>query len=103
MTAGEPKTALTLVKEPLLKWSQPVRGGQDGAVYVWLHEGRPAVVGTFFVWPDRDGRFGVSHELHALAAKAVRARPMASSRQRPWSCSGAGKALLGIVMIIVIL
>jgi hypothetical protein len=67
MTAGDSKTDLKLVKEPLLKWSQPVRGGQDGAVYLWLQDGRPAVIGTFFIWPNRDGRWGVSHELHALS------------------------------------
>jgi hypothetical protein len=62
---------LSLVKEPVLKWTQPVRGGQDGAVFVWLDQGRPAVVGTFFIWPADNGRQGISHELHRLSAEAV--------------------------------
>jgi hypothetical protein len=66
MSAADSK-ALKLVEEPVLKWSQPVRGGQDGAIFVWLHDGRPAAIGAFFIWPNRDGRMGVSHELHALS------------------------------------
>src|SRR5262245_33621869 len=82
MTAGDSKAELTLVKEPLLKWSQPVRGGQDGAVFVWLQDGRPAAVGTFFIWPSDEGRFGVSHELHALST-AIQGDWRANIRWRP--------------------
>ena len=69
MTAGETDEPLTLLEKPVLKWSQPVRGGEDGAVYLWLDRGRPAVIGTYFIWPDKVGRFGVTHELHRLTAK----------------------------------
>jgi hypothetical protein len=51
---------------PVLRWSQPVRGGDDGAVYVWLDEGRPAAIGSIFAWPLPDGDRWVAHELHAL-------------------------------------
>jgi hypothetical protein len=83
MTAGDSKTELTRVDEPVLKWSQPVRGGQDGAVYVWLHEGRPAAIGAFFIWPERGGRFGVSHELHALLSVAIQGDWRQRVRWRP--------------------
>jgi hypothetical protein len=71
MVAGEDRRELALVKEPVLKWSQPVRGGQDGAVFLWLDGGRPAAIGTFFIWPAGENRQGVSHELHRLAADRI--------------------------------
>lgn len=74
---------MTLVPEPLLKWSQPVRGGQDGAVFVWLEEGRPGVIGTFFIWPANDGRQGLSHELHVLSSAKVQGDWRQAIRWRP--------------------
>ena len=71
LAAGEKPEELKLVATPVLKWSQPVRGGQDGAVYLWLQGGRPAVVGTFFIWPNGDTNFGISHELHALTSEKL--------------------------------
>ena len=56
----------TLRAAPVLRWSQPVRGGDDGAVYVWLDQGRPAVIGSIFAWPLPDGVRVVAHEMHAL-------------------------------------
>src|SRR5258708_1821344 len=50
-----------LVPEPILNWSQPVRGGADGAVFVWTLEGRPVVIGTLFIWPTPEGKQGVAH------------------------------------------
>jgi hypothetical protein len=55
------------VAEPILQWSQPVRGGADGAVFVWTLEGRPVVIGTLFIWPTDKGTQGVAHELHSLS------------------------------------
>lgn len=63
--------SLALVPNPLLKWSQPVRGGQDGAVFLWTRQGRPAVIGTFFIWPAGDRGQGLSHELHVLTNEKV--------------------------------
>jgi hypothetical protein len=83
MTAGENDEQLTLLDKPVLKWSQPVRGGDDGAVYLWLDRGRPAAVGTFFIWPDKDGRFGVSHELHRLTARKLAGQWRSQVRWRP--------------------
>src|SRR3954470_124591 len=53
--AGPP---VALVSEPVLQWSQPVRGGEDGAVYVWTQAGRPVAIGTFFIWPMANGKQG---------------------------------------------
>ena len=65
-TSGAKPVACKLKPPPVLRWNQPVRGGDDGAVYVWLRGGRPAVIGTIFAWPLPDGRRNVVHELHSL-------------------------------------
>jgi hypothetical protein len=83
LTAGEKPEELKLVATPVLKWSQPVRGGQDGAVYLWLQAGRPAIVGTFFIWPNGETNFGISHELHTLTSDRLQGDWRQSIRWRP--------------------
>jgi len=63
----------SLRSAPVLRWNQPVRGGDDGAVYVWLDEGRPAVIGSIFAWPRPNGVRQVVHEMHALTETPLRA------------------------------
>jgi hypothetical protein len=63
-----PKKALELKKEPVLEWVNPARGGgQYGAVFLWLRDGRPAALACIFSdqHPKLPGR-QVNHELHAL-------------------------------------
>ena len=60
-------------KEPILFWSQPVRGGDDGGVFLWTSAGRPVAIGTFFIWPLDNGGQGVTHELHSLTPEAFQA------------------------------
>src|SRR5437763_1958621 len=73
-----PKQALELKKEPVFEWSNPVReGAQQGVVFLWLREGRPAALGSIFSSPDPKlpGR-RVTHEFHALdPEKLVVTRP----------------------------
>jgi hypothetical protein len=76
---SEPKKALELKKEPVFEWSNPGRDGLavQGVVFLWLHEGRPAVVCSIFSEP-RDEWKGrtLLHEFHALAPeKLVVTRP----------------------------
>jgi hypothetical protein len=52
--------------EPILRWTQPVRGGDDGAVFLWVAGGRPEAVGTIFTW-RADGPRVMQHEVHSLA------------------------------------
>ena len=70
---GDTHRKFALRSAPVLRWSQPVRGGDDGAVYVWLDEGRPAVIGSIFAWPLPDGVRVVTHEMHALTTAPMRA------------------------------
>jgi hypothetical protein len=63
-----PKQALELKKEPVLEWSNPVRSGlQQGVIFLWLRDGRPAALASIFSQPDAKlpGR-RVYHEFHAL-------------------------------------
>src|SRR5262245_21742211 len=63
-----PNKPLELTKEPVFEWSNPVRAGvQQGVVFLWLRDGRPAALGCIFSQPDGKlpGRV-VYHEFHAL-------------------------------------
>jgi hypothetical protein len=86
--ASEPKKELELRKEPIFEWSNPVRSGlQQGVVFLWLREGRPAALGCVFSHPD--DRFPgrrVLHEFHALdPEKLVVTRPNALNEWKPHS------------------
>jgi hypothetical protein len=61
------------ISEPVLRWWQPVRGGDDGALYVWAREGRPVAVLTFFTFKLPDGTRCITHERHSMAAEPVEA------------------------------
>jgi hypothetical protein len=64
----EPKKELELKKEPVFEWSNPVRSGvQQGVVFLWLRDGRPAVLCSVFSEPEGQLRGRkVIHEFHAL-------------------------------------
>src|SRR5262249_45282682 len=68
-------------RDPVLHWTQPVRGGDDGAVYLWTHDGRPVAIGAFFIWPAGNNRQGVTHELHALTPEPF----TATWKERRWT------------------
>lgn len=62
---------LTLRREPVYVWTNPVRGGeQDGEVFVWTCRGRAECVGTFFSFPSTGPR-NLHHELHALSTTTL--------------------------------
>jgi hypothetical protein len=59
--------------DPVLRWWQPIRGGDDGALYVWVFEGRPIAAVTFFTFKLPDGTRYVTHERHSFAAEPLEA------------------------------
>jgi hypothetical protein len=67
MRVGEKK--LRLHDQPLLFYTNPVRtNDQHGSMFLWTHEGRPAVLGS--IWsavhrPDPSVR-NITHEFHSL-------------------------------------
>ena len=71
--ADEPDRQFPLHLPPVFRWTQPVRGGDDGALYVWLDAGRVAAVGTIFAWPQDDGLRVVQHEFHSFATEPMNA------------------------------
>jgi hypothetical protein len=62
-----PKQPLELKKEPVFEWLNPDRNAQQGAVFLWLRDGRPAALACIFSQPHEKlpGR-QIMHELHAL-------------------------------------
>jgi hypothetical protein len=62
-----PKQRLELKKEPVFEWLNPARSDTQGAIFVWLRDGRPAALGNIFSHPHAKlpGR-QIRHELHAL-------------------------------------
>ena len=67
--ASAPKAPLAVKAEPVFEWSNPTRnGGQQGVVFVWLRDGRPAAAGCIFSSPEAKlaGARRIEHEFHAL-------------------------------------
>lgn len=76
---------LQLHPTPIAKWSQPVRGGDDGSLYLWLHDKRPAAIGAFFIWPN-GGSFGLTHEWVSLSDTPI----VGEYANRTWNCPAGG-------------
>jgi hypothetical protein len=69
---SRPREKLTLVKEPVLRWSNAARTGEDGAVFVWTLGGRPELIGTIFTYRYK-GKGNRKHEFHTLATEPLSA------------------------------
>ncbi len=61
------KASARLVPDPILRWSQPVRIGEDGVVYLWVIDGRPTAAIAFFGFKGDDGSRSIVHETTSLA------------------------------------
>jgi hypothetical protein len=73
MTIGSGRSQpLELSPQPLLHWANPARNGEDGAVYVWLKDGRPEVIGSVFEYPSR-GLVIRKHAFHSLSDEPLKA------------------------------
>ena len=62
---------LAVDPKPLLHWSNPARTAEDGAVFVWLKDGRPEVIGTMFTYKIETVRR--KHEFHSLSTSPLTA------------------------------
>jgi hypothetical protein len=77
-TSTKTKKELEFKKEPVFEWTNPVREGvQQGVVFLWLRDGRPAAIGSIFSQlQDKPAGRQVIHEFHALdTEKLVVVRP----------------------------
>jgi hypothetical protein len=81
-----PKQQLELKKEPIFEWTNPIRSApQQGVIFLWLREGRPAAIGSIFSQQDPmlPGR-RLAHEFHALDSdKLLVSRPGALNEWKP--------------------
>lgn len=65
---GDAKAAFTMLPQAVFRHSQPVRGDDIGAVYLWVDaDKRPAVIGTTFAFTFQGETRVVAHEFHSLA------------------------------------
>ena len=61
------KRKAEIVSEPVFRWQNLSRAnGQSGAMFVWVFEGRPVVIGGVFSNPAGNNRRDIMHEFHAL-------------------------------------
>ncbi len=64
----------TMLPQAVFRHSQPVRGDDIGAVYLWVdRDKRPAVLGTTFAFTVQDDLRSVVHEFHSLANQPIEA------------------------------
>ncbi|MDP1798918.1 MAG: hypothetical protein Q8K78_15595 [Planctomycetaceae bacterium] len=54
----------------LLNFTNPERNQERGAVFVWMHQARPVVVGQFFCFNNNQGR-RTKHAFHSLSQEPV--------------------------------
>jgi hypothetical protein len=81
ITAGEGDEAKRL-PDPLLRWWQPIRGGDDGALYLWVNKGRPVAAVTFFTFKMPEGDRMLVHERHSFAPGPIEATWRGQSQWR---------------------
>jgi hypothetical protein len=89
---SRPTEKLQLVKEPVLRWDNPARTGEDGAIFVWTLGGRPEMIGTIFTYRLGD-RINRKHEYHSLALEPLRAE---FHGQEVWAPQSAGVKFTGL-------
>jgi hypothetical protein len=69
---SRPDEKLTVVQEPVLRWDNPARTGENGATFVWTLGGRPEMIGTIFTYRYND-KLNRKHEYHSLATEPLSA------------------------------
>ncbi|MDR3636283.1 MAG: hypothetical protein P4L84_20945 [Isosphaeraceae bacterium] len=89
---SEPPRTLVLKPDPVLRWSNPLRRTDDGAVFIWVSEGRPEVVASFYRH-RREEVLQEDHEFQSLATTPLRA---ARDGSDVWFPPGGGVSLTPI-------
>jgi hypothetical protein len=69
---SDPPKKLILAPEPVLHWTNPLRGTVAGAVFVWVVDGRPEAVASLFQYTS-EGKTVEDDEFQSLATTALRA------------------------------
>ncbi len=82
--AGDAKAVFTMLPQAVFRHSQPVRGDDIGAVYLWVdRDQRPAVIGTTFAFTIDTDRRMVVHEFHSLATGPLTTEWRGQTRWQP--------------------
>jgi hypothetical protein len=66
---NDENTTAELIREPLLRWSNPIRRASDGSVFLWVSSGRP--VAALCIYPAQGD---LDHEWQSLSEQPLRAR-----------------------------
>ena len=64
---GSSTNKLQLQTEPVLRWTNPVRGTTDGSVFLWVAGGRPEAAIGIYKWTPKPGEPDMEHELCSLS------------------------------------
>ncbi len=64
------KETVELQRDPVYVWTNPIRDGQYGAVFVWTCRGRAEVLGCFFSFIEQ-GQRKLFHEFHSLSPSVL--------------------------------
>jgi hypothetical protein len=79
-----PKQVVELRKEPVMEWVNPARSNQQGAVFLWLRDGRPAALACIFAASRPElGGCQIWHELHALDPEKLVVKRDAYNQWKP--------------------
>lgn len=86
--ASRPREKLVLEKEAALRWDNPARTGEDGALFIWTLGGRPEMIGTIFTYRYKE-TLSRKHEYHSLATGPLAAE---FRGKQVWAPTKAGVA-----------
>ena len=82
-----PFTEFKLREKAVFRHTQPLRGDDIGAVYVWTSQNeRPAAIGVFFAWSQGNSRW-VMQEFHSLHSGPIQ---KTMTGKKTWSSKVAG-------------
>jgi hypothetical protein len=74
------KTRFTFHSEPLYHWTVQISGRNDGALFLWVNNGRPEIVGCVVTRPAKQIYY---HEFHSLSQEPIKATLKGSIVWRP--------------------
>ncbi len=81
---NSPNEKFTMLPQAVFRHSQPVRGDDIGAVYLWVdRDQRPAVIATTFAFTTTGDLRSVVHEMHSLANEPLAVDWRKRSRWKP--------------------
>jgi len=78
-SGDEQAQRLELVAKPVMTWAND--DDWSGDVFVWMHKGQPAVIGSILAGPAGTANRNVFHEFHLLAEKPIAGADLQTHRR----------------------